>query len=66
MDRETALEIGVGLIGVGGFILAMLVVGTTYGNGALSSDGGVAMIVVICGFILLMTGMGYWLTRSRQ
>lgn len=66
MDRETALEIGVGVIGVGGFILAMLIVGTMFGNGALNSQGGIAMIAIICGFIVLMTGMGYMLSRSRS
>lgn len=66
MERETALEIGVGGVGVGGFILALLAVGTVYGDGALSSEGGLVMIGVIVGFVLVMTGLGHWLTQQRD
>lgn len=66
MERETALEIGVGVVGVGAFILAMLLVGTTFGDGALNSEGGMILIGVICGFVLFMSALGYWLSNARE
>lgn len=66
MDRETALEIGVGVFGVGAFIFSLLLVGTLFGDGALDEGGGFVLIGLICGFIFLMTGLGHWLSRVRD
>ncbi|MFB6295902.1 MAG: transporter [Halobacteriales archaeon] len=66
MDQETKLEIGVGLVGGGVFIFALLAVGTQFGNGAISEEGGFVLVGVICGFVLLMTALGYWLSGQRE
>jgi hypothetical protein len=66
MDRETKTEIGVGVVGGAVFILALLAVGTQFGDGAISEQGGFVLVGVICGFVLLMTGLGYWLSGQRE
>lgn len=67
MDRQTKTEIGVGLVGGAVFILALLTVGIQFveGNGAISEQGGFVLVGIICGFVLLMTGLGYWLSGQR-
>jgi hypothetical protein len=66
MDQETKLEIGVGVVGGGAFIFALLVVGTQFGDGAIGEEGGFVLVGVICGFVLLMTALGYWLSSQRE
>ena len=66
MDQETKLEIGVGALGVGLFILALVLIATQLGDGSLSSQAGIALIGVICGFVVVMTGLGYWLSGRRS
>jgi lipopolysaccharide export LptBFGC system permease protein LptF len=65
MERETQLEIGVGVLGVGSFILALVVIGTQYGGDGLSEAGGTALIGAMVGFVLFMSMLGYWLSRQR-
>jgi hypothetical protein len=66
MDRETKLEIGVGVVGVGGFILALVLIGIQYGGNGLSEQGGNALIGAFVGFIVSMTALGYWLSGQRE
>jgi hypothetical protein len=66
MDRETKLEIGVGVVGVGGFILALVLIGIQYGDGGLGEQGGIALIGAFVGFIFAMTALGYWLSGQRE
>jgi hypothetical protein len=66
MDRETKLEIGVGTVGVGGFILALVLIGIQYGGDGLSEQGGTALLGSFVGFILAMSALGYWLSGQRE
>ena len=66
MDRETKLEIGVGAVGVGSFILALVLIGTQFGDGAVGERGGIALIGAMVGFVLAMTALGYWLSRQGE
>jgi hypothetical protein len=66
MDRETKLEIAAGAVGVGGFILALVLIGEQYGGDGLSEAGGTALIGAIVAFIIAMTALGYWLSRQRK
>ncbi|MFB6228548.1 MAG: hypothetical protein ABEH88_08305 [Halobacteriales archaeon] len=66
MERETQLELVVGVIGVGSFILALVFIGTQYGGDGLSETGGTALIGAMVGFVLLMSVLGYWLSGQRS
>ena len=66
MDRETRLEIGVGILGVGSFILAIFLIGTRYDTDALDPGAGTTLIGAMVGFVLGMTALGYWLSRQRS
>jgi hypothetical protein len=66
MDRETKLEIGVGVVGVGGFILALVLIGSQYGGNGLTEEGGTVLLGAFVGFILAMTALGYWLSGQRE
>ena len=66
MDRETILEIVVGAVGVGGFILALVLIGMQYGDDGLSGQGGTVLIGAIVGFVVVMTTLGYWLSEQRE
>ncbi len=65
MERETQLEIGVGILGVGSFILALVLIGTQYGGDGVNETGGTALIAAMVGFVLLMSMLGYWLSGQR-
>lgn len=66
MERETQLEIGVGVLGVGSFILALLLIGSRYGSNGFEAEAGTALIGAMVGFVLGMTALGYWLSRQRD
>lgn len=63
IERETLVEIAVATVAVVLFVGALVVVGTTYGAPDLSSEGGIALVAVIFGFVLLMTVVGVFLDR---
>ncbi len=65
LDRETVTEIVVSVGGVALFIAALVVVGLTYNDGGLSSEGGLALVGLVVAFILTFTGIGWWLS-GRQ
>ncbi|UPW01433.1 hypothetical protein M0R88_04850 [Halorussus gelatinilyticus] len=64
VDKETRREILVGAGSVGVFIALLVGVGTTYGNGGLTQTGALAVVGVIVLFVLLMTGVGLWMSRQ--
>ena len=67
MDIEggTLRDIVVSVVSVGLFIAATLVVGNQYDSGGLTEQGALALIAVMVGFILLMTGVGVWLAHQH-
>lgn len=62
VERDTLVEVAVSVLGVGGFIVAVAAVGMAYGNDGLSETGGLALVVLIVGFVLVMSAAGYWLS----
>lgn len=62
IDREMLMQIGVSLIGVGFFIIAVVWIGMQYSDNGLAEEGAIGLIGAIAGFILLMTALGYWLS----
>ncbi|HKJ59684.1 MAG TPA: transporter [Halobacteriales archaeon] len=62
IERETLIDVVVSLLAVGGFIVAVLLVGLSYGDGGLSGQGALALVALIVGFIVVMTAAGYWLS----
>lgn len=63
MDREAAIEAVVAFAGVGVLAAAIIWVGTTYGDGVIGPEGGLALVAAIAGFILLMSVIGLFLSR---
>jgi hypothetical protein len=64
VDKETRREILTGVGSVGLFIALLAWVGATYGNGSLTQTGALAVVGVIVLFVLLMTGVGYWMAQQ--
>jgi uncharacterized membrane protein len=65
LDRETVTEIVVAVGGVLLFIATLVVVGLTFKNDGFSETGGLVLVGLVAGFILVFTGIGWWLS-SRQ
>lgn len=65
VDRETVMEIVVAVGGVLLFIATLVVVGLMFNNDGLSDTGGLVLVGLVAGFILLFTGIGWWLS-GRQ
>ena len=66
-DGETVRQILVSGLAVVIFVVALIVVGQTYGiNGgsAISATGGLALVGLLGGFIVLMAVVGLWLERQ--
>ena len=63
LDRETVTEIVVSVAGVLVFIVALVVVGLSYhGDGGLTPTGGLVLVGLVVAFILVFTGIGWWLS----
>lgn len=65
LDRETVTEIVVSVGGVALFIAALVVVGVTFNDDGFSAEGGLALVGLVVGFIVVFTGIGWWLS-SRE
>ena len=65
IERETVLEVAVSIGAVVVFVALIIGIGVTYGGRGLSSQGGVALLVAIAGFVLLMTAIGYFLAGRK-
>lgn len=66
IERETVIETAVSLVGVGSFILMLIVIGLLYNNGGLSGQGGFALIAAILLFVVIMSVIGYWLAGRES
>lgn len=64
MDQETRREIIVGVGSVGLFVALLVWVGVTFSNDGLTQTGALAVVGVIVLFVLLMTGVGYWMAQQ--
>jgi anaerobic C4-dicarboxylate transporter len=62
IDSEMRRKIGVSVVAVSVFILIILWIGATYGGTALSATGGLALVGSIVLFIVVMAGVGVWLS----
>lgn len=65
VERETLRDIVVSVGAVGVFIALLTWVGTTYSNDGLTETGAIAVVAVIVFFVLLMTGIGYWMAHQE-
>ena len=58
LERDQLIEIVVAVSAVFLMLGAMITIGTRYGNGTLSPEGGELLVGAIIGFILLLTAAG--------
>jgi len=61
MEEDTVVEIAVSVVAVLLFVGAVVEVGSAFGADGLTESGALALIGVVFGFIVLMTGIGYYL-----
>jgi hypothetical protein len=52
-------------VSVGVFIVAMFVVGSQFESGGITGTGALEMVGVITLFVLVMTGVGFWLANQH-
>ena len=64
-DRDTVTEIAVSVAGVLVFIAALVVVGQLFNDGGFSPTGGLALVALVAGFIVVFTGIGWWLSTRE-
>ena len=67
VDRDTVVEIAVSVGAVGLFVAVIVAIGSAYNQGGLSTDGGMALVGAITGFVVVMSllglGLAYYLNR---
>jgi hypothetical protein len=63
MDRDAAVEAVVALFGVGTLAAIIIWIGATYYDGALTDQGGLALVGAIVFFIVFMSAIGLGLSR---
>lgn len=66
VERETVIETVVSVVGVGLFIGMLVLIGLEFNQNGLTDTGAFAIISAIVLFILLMTGVGYWLSAREN
>lgn len=60
MERETVVEVVVSTGAVVLFVAVIIAIGTVFSGGSsLTDEGGLALVVSIVLFVLVMTGVGY-------
>ena len=64
IDRETVEEIAVSALAVGLFVVVIVGIGTVFspGGAEFSDQGALVLVGAIAGFVLVMTGIGYFLS----
>lgn len=63
VDREMVREIAVSFAAVGVFVAVIVAIGATYWNGTdLDEQGALALVGSILLFVVVMTGVGYYLS----
>jgi hypothetical protein len=63
IDAEMRQKILVSVVAVGAFILLIVGLGFQFDGSSFGQQGGLALLVSIVGFTLLMAGVGVWLSR---
>lgn len=67
VDRNTVVEIAVSVGAVVLFVAVIVAIGDAYNRGGLSTDGGMALVGAIAGFVVVMSllgvGLAYYLNR---
>ncbi|MFP4625492.1 MAG: hypothetical protein ACLFNI_02730 [Natronomonas sp.] len=63
MDRDAVVEVIIALFGVAVLAGSIIYIGSTYGNGNITSEGGIMLVGVIAFFIVLMSIIGIFLSR---
>lgn len=63
MDRDAAIEAAVAFVGVGTLAAIIIWIGTAYTDGALTEEGGLALVGAIAFFIVFMSAIGLGLSR---
>ena len=63
MDRDAAVEAVLALVGAGTLAAIVMWIGSTYTNGTLTEDGGIALVGAIAFFIVFMSAIGIGLSR---
>jgi len=66
IEQDTLVEIGISALGVGLFIVGVVVIGLLYADGGLAGQGAQALIGLMVLFILVMTFAGYWLSGREE
>ncbi|AKU06353.1 hypothetical protein C5B90_06965 [Haloferax sp. Atlit-12N] len=64
IEAEMRRKIAVSIVAVGVFIALIVGIGATYNQSGLISTGGFALVGAITAFVLVMAGIGVWLSRS--
>lgn len=62
IERETLIQIVVSAGSVGLFVAAIILVGVIFSEDGLTNQGALALVAVIALFVVLMAGIGYWLS----
>jgi len=63
MDRDAAVEAILALAGVGTLAAIVVWIGSTYSDGTLTGEGGIALVGAIAFFIVFMSVIGVGLSR---
>lgn len=67
LERDTVLEIIAAVVPTVLLIALLMVIGTRYSaDGTLTPDGGTAIVGAMVLFVVVMTGVGLWLTRAKS
>ncbi|KAB1186989.1 MULTISPECIES: hypothetical protein [Haloferax] len=64
IEAEMRRKIVVSMVAVGVFIALIVGIGATFNQGGLVATGGLALVGAIAAFVLVMAGIGVWLSRS--
>jgi hypothetical protein len=67
VEREQVMEALAAVVPVLALIVAVVIVGVTFTtDGGLSPTGGQALVGVIVAFVVVMTGVGVYLSRGED
>jgi hypothetical protein len=65
LEDDTLRDIVVSVVSVGVFIVAMFIVGSQFESGGVTGTGALEIVGVITLFVLVMTGVGFWLANQH-
>jgi len=63
LEEGMVRKIAISVAAVGLFVAFVVGIGTTYNDGGLGSTGGLALVGSIVLFVVLMAGVGLFLSR---